>query len=491
MFVSQYEKLMKEWNYSKNDLIDPAKLSHGSHLNVWWKCEKGHEWKANPRNRIIGGTGCPYCANLKILKGYNDLLTVNPKLAMEWNYDKNIDISPDSIGVGYYKNVWWKCENNHEWQATVNKRNHGRNCPICSNKKILIGYNDLYTLNPEISKEWNYDKNASLSPKSFSVQSNKIVWWICEYGHEWKTSISHRTNGRNCPVCSSELRQSFPEKAIAFYCRKFVGNTLENFVYQGSSKFELDIYLPLLNVGIEYDGQFWHKKIDKDIAKNKKCSDNGITLIRVREPLCPSLNDSSLDILLNDLSLLSLESAIIEILEYIKQTFSINISAKVNISEDLIEIRKLLVYLEKENSLDSVRPDLVKEWDFEMNAPLKPTNVKVNSNKLVWWKCEKGHLWKSKINNRTSVNNNGCPFCSGLKLLVGHNDLQSQRPDLAKQWHPTKNGDLMPNNITKSTRKKVWWRCDYGHEFFTSPNERKNSNCPICYKIKFSKVRDF
>ena len=43
------------------------------------------------------------------------------------------------------------------------------------------------------------------------------------------------------------------------------------------------------------------------------------------------------------------------------------------------------------------------------------------------------------------------------KLERGVNDLATLYPELAKEWHPTKNGVLTPNNIACGSNKKVWW----------------------------------
>ena len=75
------------------------------------------------------------------------------------------------------------------------------NCPYCSSKKILVGYNDLATINPDIANEWNYEKNGQLFPQMVTISSNKKVWWKCAKGHEWKTAVSHRTSGTRCPYC--------------------------------------------------------------------------------------------------------------------------------------------------------------------------------------------------------------------------------------------------------------------------------------------------
>lgn len=124
------------------------------------------------------------------------------KLIREWNRDKNTDIDINTVMAVSGKKVWWKCEKGHEWQATISHRMYGRNCPICSGKKILIGYNDLLSQRPDIAEEWNYEKNKDLTPQMVTRGSTKRVWWKCKKGHEWSVSINSRTRSNSgCPVC--------------------------------------------------------------------------------------------------------------------------------------------------------------------------------------------------------------------------------------------------------------------------------------------------
>ena len=198
--------LMAEWNWEKNNELglDPKTLTCGSGKKVWWKCTKGHEWLAtiDSRNR---GNGCPYCSNHKVLNGYNDLATLNPKLANEWNYEKNGDLRPENFAPNSNIKVWWKCGNRHEWQATINNRSNGNGCPYCAGQKVVKGENDLVTLNPTVAKEWNYEKNGDLNPEDFTSGSNKLVWWKCSKGHEWQATINNRTNGYDCPYCAGRF----------------------------------------------------------------------------------------------------------------------------------------------------------------------------------------------------------------------------------------------------------------------------------------------
>ena len=106
--------------------------------------------------------------------------------------------------------------------------------------------------------------------------------------------------------------------------------------------------------------------------------------------------------------------------------------------------------------------ELVKEWHPTKNGSLLPADVSQKSGKTVWWICEKGHEWQAKVCTRT--NGHGCPYCSGNKVLNGYNDLATASPQLAKEWHPTKNMDLNPSEVSPNSNKKVWWLGSCGHE---------------------------
>ena len=126
--------MAKEWNYEKNGNLRPEHFAPSSHKKVWWKCCKGHEWQAAIANRNKGRK-CPYCSGKKVLKGYNDLQTVNPTLALEWNYEKNNEITPTEVTPNSNKKVWWKCSKGHEWETTINNRSNGNGCPVCAREK--------------------------------------------------------------------------------------------------------------------------------------------------------------------------------------------------------------------------------------------------------------------------------------------------------------------------------------------------------------------
>lgn len=98
----------------------------------------------------------------------------------------------------------------------------------------------------------------------------------------------------------------------------------------------------------------------------------------------------------------------------------------------------------------------------------------------VWWLCDKGHSWNAGVYSRTQ--GNGCPVCSGRRVLKGFNDLATIKPHIAQEWHPTLNGDLLADMVTRASNKRVWWKCLKNHEWQAKILDRtiSLSNCPVC-----------
>lgn len=143
----------------------------------------------------------------KLIKGVNDLATVNPELAKQWHPTKNGDKTPEMFSKRPREKICWVCPLGHEWCATIKARSRGRGCPICAGQKVLIGYNDLTTTHPELAKQWHPTKNGDKTPEMYTKGSNEKVWWICPLGHEWFATINNRSQGRGCPTCSKINRR--------------------------------------------------------------------------------------------------------------------------------------------------------------------------------------------------------------------------------------------------------------------------------------------
>ena len=271
--------LAKQWHPIKNSIVRPDKIKLGSPKKAWWKCEQGHEWEATISSRA-NGIGCPFCSG-KRASVENNLQVLNPELAKQWHSFKNGGLTPSNVTAGSSKKIWWMCEKGHSWKVTIAHRSNGTGCPFCSGKRASVE-NNLQVLNPELAKQWHPTKNENLFPSDVTVRSNKKVWWQCEKGHEWEALISNRSKGVGCPECNKETQTSFPEQAIYFYMKNIFSDTLNRYKYDG--KWEIDVFVPSLNFGIEYDGYRYHDESEfRDIEKERYITNSGVIFLRIKE----------------------------------------------------------------------------------------------------------------------------------------------------------------------------------------------------------------
>ena len=142
------------------------------------------------------------------------------------------------------------------------------------------------------------------------------------------------------------------------------------------------------------------------------------------------------------------------------------------------------------NSLALLHPHLVEEWNTEKNGPHSIYDFTEMSGKKVWWKCKEAddHEWQAFIYTRSE--GYGCPFCanrkgSGMTTAVSStNRLSELFPEIAKEWHPTKNGDLVPDDFVYGSHSKVWWQCSKHPEHVWETKIFKRTmtgtGCPSC-----------
>ena len=222
-------QLLAQWDKEKNDLLTSRDVSFGSHKKVWWLCPLGHRWQAAVYTRTGAGSGCPYCSGNKRLPQFRNLATERPDLVKQWHPTKNIGISPEDFFPAAHRKVWWLCEFGHEWFAEINARSRGTGCPICANRKIVVGENDLATTHPELAAQWHPEKNGTLTPQKVVAGSYIKVWWRCEFGHEYRAAIPSRAKGNtSCPICAgkqvvageNDLAGSFPGIAAQWHPTK-------------------------------------------------------------------------------------------------------------------------------------------------------------------------------------------------------------------------------------------------------------------------------
>ncbi len=462
-------------------------------------CDCGNTTIVNMSGLVTGGTlSCGCLSNTRgMLKDCKELLK---EYDFEKNFSEGIDL--ETLTASSHKKVWWKCsECGRSWLATIASRNdkkkyHG--CPYCTGKNVVVGETDLLSQYPDVAKEWNYEKNGELKPTDVTAKSGKSVWWKCNEGHEWKAKILNRTtHNSGCPRCNIEKVNSFCEQAVFYYIRQAFPSAINSDYHLGT---ELDIYIPSIQTAIEYDGEAWHnseKRVKNDIKKNQICFDNKITLIRIREPKTIRIDNCIVFERYDSTTNKSLDNVIRRLLQYLNVKDIV-----VDVTNDSGKILEQYATKKYNNSLAVCYPEVAEEWHPTKNGELTPDRVNKSTNKIVWWLGKCGHEWTAPISERAFVERiysngrkrkrRGCPYCAGKRLLVGFNDLKTKNPQLATEWHPTKNGENTPQDVFAGSDKKYWWKCGRcGYEWQASINHRNRGtgNCPSCrtsYKEKIN-----
>jgi len=182
--ATTHPALADEWNHGRNGSKLPQHYTSGADVKVWWKCGKcGYEWESVIYSRTSKNpTGCPCCAGNVLVVGKNDLQTVNPALADQWDKAKNQGIRPCDVAANDNRKAWWIDDLGHSWEATVASRNKERGCPYCGNRELLRGFNDLVTRNPALAKEWDSVGNFPLTARDVMPYSHDYAWWKCGMG---------------------------------------------------------------------------------------------------------------------------------------------------------------------------------------------------------------------------------------------------------------------------------------------------------------------
>ena len=173
---------------------DPTSFLSGSGKIRSWKCSAGHVWDAQIKSRAHSNRGCPYCSGNFVIPGETDLATIRPDLLQ---FIVNWD--PTKVSSASHSMKLWKCDKGHEFQMRISKRAWaGQDCPYCMNKKLLLGYNDLLTIDPQLSLEAD-----GWDPTSVLAGSGVRMNWKCAEGHKWSARLSERRQGRGCRTCSN------------------------------------------------------------------------------------------------------------------------------------------------------------------------------------------------------------------------------------------------------------------------------------------------
>jgi very-short-patch-repair endonuclease len=278
---------------------------------------------------------------------------------------------------------------------------------------------------PKICQEWDYDNNDR-PPSEYQPYSNKRINWVCNYGHRWSAIISNRTRqNNNCPICYKN--ESWSENYLfTLLSQKYKVMKLQNP--------EIDIYIPELNIGIEYDGYYHKSRELLDIKKNEWAKNNLNKLIRIREEYLPELPEveNIITIKQKNSSRSSTQnsfSLICSILGIDIATFDLDVDVESKIRNYNLPL------------------DIVNSWSKNNTIQIEKS---LKTHKYKWICCKCNSEYQSSLRDR--LKGISCPFCASQKVN-STNSLSKTHTYLMKYISP--NNEIDPDKITYGTGKKL------------------------------------
>jgi Probable Zinc-ribbon domain len=281
------------------------------------------------------------------------LMESNPAIAAQWHPNKNAKLLPTDVTAGSNKRIWWQCAKRplHVWEAVIQNRAKGDDCPYCSGRKVLPDDSIMVT-HPEIAAEWHPEKNNELRPTEVGSGSSRRVWWQCttDCRHVWTSIIAKRT-GRNqgCPYCSG--RVCLPEDSIlvthpkvaALWDQEYNGSALPTDVSFGSNR-EFSWACPA--------GHRWKNTVQQQVFRSR----------------CLYCDGRPLE----------------------------------------FELHK-----RRDTAFTVEHPDVATEWHPHLNGFARPADYTGGSGFMAWWQCSRkpDHVWRTTIANRCKAEGTGCPKC--------------------------------------------------------------------------------
>lgn len=491
--------LLAEWDYKKNTAlgISPTSITYGSAKKAWWKCSKGHEWSALISNRARQHRQCPYCTKQLPIVGENDLLTTHPELAKEWDFEKNINIKMTELFAGSHKEVWWKCLTcGHSYLGRVDYRTVstvGQYCPLCNNRVLVVGKNDLATKCPELLEEWMYDKNTELGldPTKILYGDRTHAWWKCKTcGGEWKTEIRARGYvGAGCPYCNddrclpgvSDLATVHPDLLKEFDYEKN-----EFSPTQIASKSDIKVWWKC-----SYCGKSW--------------STSAVSRAYGLHTGCPQCN-------------MNMKSSFPEraVYYYVHKYFddaihSYSIEQRRELDIFVPSLNIAIEYdgeawhgkaqqVQNRNQVDEWKNEYCLQHGIKLIRIREPKCYALTIPCVIYTvsnrdRTELSVVISKMLHEHFNISNADVnvlrdePDIVALSSnLLYEKSLYSQYPEIAKRWHPSKNGELTAEMVTTYSNTKVWWQCDVCKNEYQSPVYRQvtaQNPCPFCYKMSY------
>ena len=479
LFTEQPE-LCKEWHPRLNQ-NPPEFYMPRSMDKVWWLCSDGHEWEAVIDSRT-SGRGCPYCVGY-VASPERNFALMYPDLVEEWHTTKNTK-TPDQYTPKSNFKVWWKCQKGHEWKATLYSRSQGTGCPKCSNQQSK---NELRILTELMSVYERVEHRKKIVDHEVDIYLPELKVAIEYDGHYWHQNKHAADVIKQADISSAGVRlirvRELPLPKIG----------VTDIVIDGRQTFEkntVDAIVKLIGLRNASTTEYLTKP---DFANDDLYIEYlsyfpsplpAKSLAKLSPALCEQWHPTkNKQLTPSNFTAKSIHKA------WWTCDFGHEYQARIvnrfngsgcpqcsgSVADD-------------ETCMATTHPEIASYFHPTKNGNYTTKNLKAGSGKNIWWRCENGHEWVASPANMKKPNRRSfCPECKTVEVPSWiKNSMAEVRPDMAAAFHPTKNSNFTPHNLTDGTGRMLWWQCsnDKSHVWQASGSNHKRSPrpdlCPDC-----------
>ena len=485
-------QLAAEW--SPNNTKPANEVGEWQAFEAYWICpECGSEYRCEVRNRSVGDDSCPVCTNKRVEKGINDLATTDPDIAalLSPNNERKADTLMRSFSMG----AEWICPTcGGEYTHRIcDKTPDDSDCPYCHGTKVLTGYNDLATTNPELVPQYSSlnDRPATMVRKDWK----KYVYWECPDCHYvYERDLRTKTNDNSdCPICSkriaveglNSLQDEYPNLPFIWSEK----NEKKPTEVTSQSSYKAVWVCPTCKHEFKAEvRRVVANEIECPVCTGKVAIE-GYNSFADEHPDIPYIWSEKNDKLPTEVTSISSYDAI-WYCPTCKHEFRREVR-KMTAGTDECPICTGRVVIEGYNSLADEYPEIASLWSI--NNDKKPTEVTSTSYYSALWCCPTcGEEYRGQVRDMVSGAVD-CPICSGKKARAGLNSLLDIYPEVQDEWAENENTllGIFPDEILPTSTARVWWECkDCGRKYLLSVNMwvekhiRGMTSCTYCSGLR-------
>ncbi len=441
--ILRFPRLAQEFNPQDNNGIPAGAIRFGSELPIIWYCAThdtkfvaSPNWRTRVRTAETGER--PIRTDCPGCLGTKRLDDTHPELVQEFVECVGQPLRPMcSLTSAADVQVTWRCKTHGLWRCVVWQRTSekSRRCPGCVERDRAPRL--VVALRPDLVAQWiRCESASSATPLNTTVGSTKLVWWRCEAGHDdWLATVSHRCSRAvtYCPQCIREGVRKLRD--LPALMGELAADV--NRVWAGALSAASEERLQWICQPGDGVVHRWTASVASRARRHKASG-------------CPVCANQ---------------------------------------------------IVTPENSFAALAPDALKlEFDVAENPCGLMERITARSSRPVRWLCGTcKHRWTLAPAFRWDPNSKAVTKCLGCEkkvATVGYN-LAIRHPAIAATWHPTKNAELTPFDVTPGSGRKVWWRCiahpndpthDYQQRVYRRVEHR--SGCDLCEITQTSLVQE-